>query len=84
MLHWIAFPALAFAGARTGGAAVLPGDPALPVPSVRGSHALMLAYAAQRRRAAVANEGRYWKAAAPYAVDRAKLLRARNDFAILP
>ena len=83
MLHWIAFPALAFAGARTG-VVVLPGDPALPVPSVRGSHALMLAYAAQRRRAAFTTESRYWKTAAPYAVDRAKLLRARNDFAVLP
>ena len=84
MLHWIAFPSLAFAGARTGCGAALPGDPALPVPSVRGSHALMLAYAAQRRRAAAATETRYWKAAAPYAVDRAKLLRARDDFAVLP
>lgn len=83
MLHWIASSAIAFAGARRSTAA-LPGDPALPVPSVRGSHALMLAYAAQRRRAAAATDGRYWKAAAPYAVDRAKLLRARSDFATLP
>jgi len=85
MLHWIAFPApsLAFTGARTGPTA-LPGDPALPARSVRGSHALMLAYAAQRRRAALNNDGRYWKASAPHAVDRAKRLRARTDFARLP
>ncbi|MEO6338404.1 MAG: hypothetical protein ABIO39_00065 [Caulobacteraceae bacterium] len=44
----------------------------------------MLAYAAQRRRAAAATDARYWKATAPYAVDRAKLLRARADFPTLP
>jgi hypothetical protein len=81
MIHWIASPSLA--GARPASIA-LPGDPALPTPSARGSHALMLAYAAQRRRAAARNEARYWKVAAPHAVDRARQLRERMDFAVLP
>jgi hypothetical protein len=81
MIHWIATPSLA--GARAASVA-LPGDPAMPTPSARGSHALMLAYAAQRRRAAVRHDARYWKMAAPHAVDRARSLRTRGDFAVLP
>ena len=52
MLHWIPAPAVAFLGARPGSGPALPGDPAQCVQSLRAMHALMLAYAGQRRRAA--------------------------------
>jgi hypothetical protein len=83
MLHWFPNPAVAFAGARNAGAA-LPGEPRGFAP-VRAQHALMLAYAAQRRRAAAGVlDSRYWKAAAPVALDKARALRTQGDFPPLP
>jgi hypothetical protein len=83
MLHWFPAPSVAFAGARASGAA-LPGEPRSFAPQ-RAQHALMLAYAAQRRRAAAGpSDPRYWKAAAPVALDKAKALRTAPDFPELP
>lgn len=84
MLHWIPAPALAFAGARTEPA--LPGDaPARCAASLRAMHALMLAYAAQRRRAAVETvDAVYWKAAEAIALDKARGIRADQGFGRLP
>jgi hypothetical protein len=84
MLHWIPAPAVAFLGARTP-SAVLPGDVDRCVQSLRAMHALMLGYAAQRRRAAGdAGDAPYWKAAESCALDKARALRARDGFARLP
>ena len=83
MLHWFPSPSVAFAGARASGAA-LPGEPRSFAPS-RAQHALMLAYAAQRRRAAAGtSDPRYWKAAAPVALDKARALRTASGFPELP
>jgi hypothetical protein len=76
MLHWIPSPTVAFAGARA--SIAFPGE-ARSFSSPRGRHALMLAYAAQRRRAASGQaDSRYWKAAAPVALDKARALRAEG------
>lgn len=83
MLHWSPPASVAFAGARTSGAAV-PGEPRSFAPG-RAQHALMLAYAAQRRRAASGpTDARYWKAAAPVALDKARALRIADGFPALP
>ena len=83
MLHWIPSPSVAFAGARRSGA-TLPGEPRADAPP-RAQHALMLAYAAQRRRAAAGtSDPWYWKAAAPVALDKARALRTGMGLAELP
>ncbi len=83
MLHWFPSPSVAFAGARISGA-TLPGQPRA-FASIRAQHALMLAYAAQRRRAAAGpSDPRYWKAAAPVALDKARALRTAVGFPALP
>ncbi|HTI68241.1 MAG TPA: hypothetical protein VL460_11910 [Caulobacteraceae bacterium] len=85
MLHWIPSPAVAFLGARAESSPVLPGDPAHCVQSLRAMHALMLAYAAQRRRAAVERfDSAYWKAAESHALDKARTLRGQAAFGRLP
>ncbi len=84
MLHWFPAPAVAFVGARSAGP-VLPGDPVQAAPPPRALHALTLAYAAQRRRAAREGaDAAYWKAAEGCALDRARALRAQAGFARLP
>lgn len=86
MLHWIPSPSTAFLGARSS-APVLPGDAVADrcVESLRATHALMLAYAGQRRRAAAdPSNSAYWKAAEACALDKAKSLRVREGFARLP
>lgn len=85
MLHWIPAPAVAFLGARST-EPVLPGDlPARYAQSLRAMHALMLAYAGQRRRAALEPcNAAYWKAAEACALDRARALRAQLGFGRLP
>ena len=84
MLHWIPAPAIAFLGARPS-SAVLPGDPAACARSLRAMHALMLGYAAQRRRAAVdPRDAIYWKAAQGCVLDKARALRANEGFIQLP
>ena len=78
MLHWVPSPTLAFVGARTSGPA-LPGDTDRCVRSLRAMHALMLAYAAQRRRAAEDPvDARYWKAAEGHALNKARAIRAEG------
>lgn len=48
-------------------------------------HALMLGYAAQRRRAAVdPRDAIYWKAAQGCVLDKARALRANEGFIQLP
>lgn len=48
-------------------------------------HALMLAYAAQRRRAAADPcDAVYWKAAESHALDKARALRGQVGFSRLP
>jgi hypothetical protein len=47
-------------------------------------HALMLAYAGQRRRAAAEGDAAYWKAAQVCALEKARGLRAGAGFARLP
>ena len=85
MLHWIPTISTAFLGARPESNPVLPGDPARCAQSLRAMHALMLAYAGQRRRAAAEPaDAVYWKAAEACALDKARLLRAREGFARLP
>ena len=86
MLHWIPAPTVAFAGARSRAEPVLPGDtPARCAATLRAMHALMLAYAAQRRRAAVETvDSVYWKAAEANALDKARLIRADVGFGRLP
>jgi len=85
VLHWIPTPATAFLGARTMSGPALPGDPARAAQSLRALHALMLAYAGQRRRAAAEPaDAVYWKAAEACALDKARALRARDEFALLP
>jgi len=75
MLHWIPPPASAFVGARAGGP-VLPGDTDRCVQNLRAMHALMLAYAAQRRRAAAEPaDSHYWKAAESHALEKARAIR---------
>lgn len=84
MLHWVPPPALAFVGARTRGPA-LPGDVDHCVQQLRAVHATMLAYAAQRRRAAEDPvDARYWKAAEGHALDKARAVRNNRDFPKLP
>jgi hypothetical protein len=85
MLHWIPAPAVAFLGARSAISPVLPGDPARCAQSLRAMHALMLAYAGQRRRAAADSyDSAYWKAAEAHALDKARVLRSQGAFARLP
>jgi hypothetical protein len=84
MLHWVPPPSLAFVGARSGGPA-LPGDTDRCVQSLRAMHALMLAYAAQRRRAADNPiDAHYWKAAERHALEKAGTIRATGTFPRLP
>ncbi len=68
--------------------AALPGDAPSYEPGARARHAQALAYAAQRRRAALACQGgpdtAYWKAGVPAALARAQALRAEPLFARLP
>ena len=55
------------------------------VQSLRAMHALMLAYAAQRRRAADHQaDALYWKAAERHALGKAEALRVDADFPKLP
>ena len=83
MLHWVPPTASAFVGARPGPA--LPGDTDRCVQRLRGMHALMLAYAAQRRRAAEDPvDARYWKAAESHALEKARALRTSGGFPTLP
>ena len=84
MRHWIPAPTVAFLGARPGLGPALPGDPSQCVQSLRAMHALMLAYAGQRRRAADEGDAAYWKAAEACALDKARGLRAREGFGRLP
>lgn len=86
MLHWIPSPTVAFLGARANADPVLPGDaPARCAASLRAMHALMLAYAAQRRRAAGDTEDAvYWKAAESCALDKARNIREDLSFGKLP
>jgi hypothetical protein len=84
MLHWLPAPAVAFLGARAS-APALPGDPARCAESLRAMHALMLAYAAQRRRAACEPaDASYWKAAEAHALTKARALRKTEGFPRLP
>jgi hypothetical protein len=84
MLHWVPPPALAFVGARGRGPA-LPGDVDRCVQQLRAVHATMLAYAAQRRRAAgESTDSHYWKAAESHALGKARAVRASADFPRLP
>lgn len=80
-----------FTPARRPLSAALPGDAIVVEPSARASHARALAYAAQRRRAALASrdadngvDTAYWKAGVPAAIARAVALRAEPRFARLP
>lgn len=80
---------LAYSGAPYG--AALPGDMLRCEPGARGRHAQALAYAAQRRRAALAcrtlNNGvdaTYWKAGAPAALARACAIRLQQGLSRLP
>lgn len=83
MLHWVPPATSAFVGARPGPA--LPGDTDRCVQKLRAMHALMLAYAAQRRRAAEDPvDSRYWKAAESHALDKARALRMSAPFPRLP
>jgi hypothetical protein len=85
MLHWIPAPAVAFLGARAENAPVLPGDPARCAQSLRTMHALMLAYAGQRRRAAAEpTDAAYWKAAFSHPLDKARAYRLQPTFQRLP
>jgi hypothetical protein len=85
MLHWVPAPAVAFLGARTEASPALPGDPIRCAQSLRAMHALMLGYAAQRRRAAgEPSESAYWKAAEAHALDKARALRVKAEFGRLP
>ena len=78
MIHWMPDPSHAFVGARAGEPA-LPGDTDRCVRTLRAMHALMLAYAAQRRRAAEdPADARYWKAAEGHALDKARAIRAEG------
>jgi len=84
MLHWVPPPALAFVGARSRGAA-MPGDADHCVQQLRAVHATMLAYAAQRRRAADNPvDACYWKAAEGHALAKARAVRTSQDFPQLP
>ena len=84
MLHWVPSPSLAFVGARTGGPA-LPGDTERCIQNLRATHALMLAYAAQRRRAAADPvDSRYWKALESHALEKARAIRLTQPFPQLP
>lgn len=78
-----------FTPARRPLSAALPGDAYVAEPGSRARHAQALAYAAQRRRAALAcqgggPDGAYWKAGVPAAIARAQALRAQPCFAKLP
>jgi hypothetical protein len=85
MLHWIPAPAVAFLGARTEASPAMAGDPQRCAQSLRAMHALMMGYAAQRRRAArEPSDSAYWKAAQPHALDKARKLRGQAGFARLP
>lgn len=87
MLHWVPPINIAFVGARDSQGPVLPGEPTIDrcVQSLRATHALMLAYAAQRRRAAEdSGDSRYWKAAEEHALDKARSIRADGLFPKLP
>lgn len=85
MLHWVPAPAVAFLGARTENQPALPGDPARYAQSLRAMHSLMLAYAAQRRRAASEPyDAAYWKAAQAHALTKARTLRGDRAFGRLP
>ena len=84
MLHGLPASSVAFRGARDT-SPVLPGDPTPLVETLRALHALMLDYAAQRRRAAADPEvADYWKAAENQALDRARELRRRAGFTVIP
>jgi len=77
MLHGFPAPTVAFQGAR--------GDTDACVRSLRAMHALMLAYAGQRRRAAVETaDAAYWKASEACALEKARNLRAQAGFGRLP
>ena len=85
MLHWIPAPTVAFQGARPDCGPALAGGSARCVQSLRAMHALMLAYAGQRRRAAAdPGDSAYWKAAERHALDKAQGLRAQDGFVPLP
>ena len=69
----------------------LPGDAYLPQPGPRERHAQALAYAARRRRAALAAsmtdsgpDTVYWKAGVPAALARAASIRRDPCFSRLP
>lgn len=71
--------------------AALPGDALVAEPGLRAHHARALAYAAQRRRSALASREQeagvdvaYWKAGVPAAIARATALRGEPRFARLP
>ena len=88
MLHWIRPAPVAFAGAVD--IDPLSGVPDLVKTPLRAFHARMLAYAATRRRAALASfrndcriDALYWKASAPQAIAKARALR-RQGLATLP
>jgi hypothetical protein len=81
MLHSVPSPASAFVGARGDDDAVADRC----VQSLRAMHALMLAYAAQRRRAADSPvDAHYWKAAERHALDKAEAIRREFEFPKLP
>ena len=89
MFHFRSFD-LAFACRDVAGPA-LPGDALRAKPTARGRHAQALAYAAQRRRAALACrrldngvDAAYWKAGAPAALARASTIRLVQGLARLP
>ena len=81
MLHGFPAPTVAFLGART----AAPGDTDACVRSLRAMHALMLAYAGQRRRAAAEPAvAAYWKAAEACTLEKARNIRAQAGFGRLP
>jgi ABC-type amino acid transport system permease subunit len=86
MLHWVPAPALAFVGARSGGESVASeANTDRCVQSLRAMHALMLAYAGQRRRAALNPvDAHYWKAAGSHALGKAEAIRVGGRFPRLP
>ncbi len=80
-----------FTPARGPLTAALPGDTYIPEPGPRERHAQALAYAARRRRAALAarmadsgSDTLYWKAGVPAALARAASIRREPCFSRLP
>lgn len=86
MLHGLPSANVAFRGARST-PPVLPGDPVIEecIHSLRALHAQMMAYAAQRRRAAAEPvDADYWEAAEAQAIERAQAVRNSPGFRPLP